>query len=469
MVKKVTLRSWCVVVCLLVLCGVGLAQELDDATRAKVEAEVQRVMQDSGVPSASVGVLRGGKVVYLSAFGAARLASDGKSTELAAKPEMHYAVGSISKQFTSTCVLALVEQGKMSLDDPVAKWFPELTRAKEVTVRNLLTHTSGYSDYAPQDFTIPAWTKPTKPIDIVNEWARKPLDFDPGTKWQYSNTNFVLAALIVEKVSGEPFWQFLESRVLKPLALKEVLNLDTDRDRLEPRGHVRNAFGPLRPTDLEAPGWYFGAGALAMPVGTLLQWDLSVINRSLLKPASYDALERTTLLKNGASTNYGLGVVVRLVNGRRVVSHGGEVGGFVAGNVVYPDDGIAVAVLTNQEANDAATTLASSLAAMMVSGKTNNPAAEAQAKEILAGLQHGQLDMSLLTENAKFYFTKETIGDFASSLAPLGEIKSVKMNSESLRGGMTFRSFTVEFATKSAQLTTFTMPDGKIEQFLVGP
>jgi len=323
--------------------------------------------------------------------------------------------------------------------------------------------------YAPQDFTIPAWTKPTKPIDIVNEWARKPLDFDPSTRWQYSNTNYVLAALIVEKVSGEPFWQFLESRVLKPLALKEVLNLDTDRDRMEPRGYVRNAFGPLRPAILEAPGWYFGAGELAMPVGTLLQWDLSVINRSLLTPASYDALERTMLLMNGASTNYGLGVDVRLVNGRRQVSHSGEVGGFVAGNVIYPDDGIAVAVLTNQEANPAAVTLARSLAAMMVSGRTNNPAAEAQAKQILVGLQHGRLDISRLTENAKFYFSKETIGDFASSLAPLGEIKSVTMDSEELRGGMTFRAFNVAFATKSARLTTFTLPDGKIEQFLVGP
>src|SRR5262250_475797 len=101
MLKKLGLPGRCVALCLVVLCGVAWGQELDDATRAKVEAEVRHVMEESGVPSASVGVVRGGKVVYLSAFGAARLGSDGKSTELAAKPEMHYAVGSISKQFTS--------------------------------------------------------------------------------------------------------------------------------------------------------------------------------------------------------------------------------------------------------------------------------------------------------------------------------------------------------------------------------
>jgi CubicO group peptidase (beta-lactamase class C family) len=450
------------------ICGSGFAQELDDGTRAKVEAEIKRVMEQSGVPSAQVGIARGGRVVYASAFGSARLASEGKPA-VAATPEMHYAIGSISKQFTAACVLLLVEDGKMSLDDPVAKWFPKLTRANEVTVRNLLTHTSGYSDYAPQDYTIPVWTKATKPINVVTEWASKPLDFDPGTKWQYSNTNFVLAGLIVEKVSGQPFWQFLESRVLKPLALKEVLDLDKDRGRLEPQGYMRNALGPLRPAILEAPGWYFADGEMAMPAKTLLQWDISEINRALLKSASYDALERTMLLKNGASSNYGLGVDVRQVNGRRVVSHGGEVGGFVAGNVVYPDDKIAVVVLTNQEANPAAVTLARSLAAMLVNGTTNNPAAEAQAKEMLTGLQQGKVDTSLLTENCRFYFSKEAIDDFASSLGPLGEIKSVKMDSESLRGGMTFRSFTIEFANKSARLTTYTMPDGKIEQFLVEP
>ncbi len=180
---------------------------------------------------------------------------------------MHYAVGSISKQFTAACILLLAESGKLTLDDPVSRWFPELTRANEVKLRNLLTHTSGYEDYAPQDYTIPAWMKPARPLDIVHEWAEKPLDFDPGTKWQYSNTNFVLAALIVEKASGMPFWQFLETNVLQPLNLKDVLNLDTQRELMEPLGYMRNALGPLRPAVLEAPGWYFGDATMAMSGG----------------------------------------------------------------------------------------------------------------------------------------------------------------------------------------------------------
>jgi len=96
----------------------------------------------------------------------------------------------------------------------------------------------------------------------------------------------VLAGLIVEKASGMPFWRFMVTRVLRPLNLQEMLNLDTDRDRMEPLGYMRNALGPLRPAALEAPGWYFGDGEMAMPVETLLRWDISVMDRTLLKPAS---------------------------------------------------------------------------------------------------------------------------------------------------------------------------------------
>ncbi len=166
--------------------GLRAEQGVSPELKGKIDAAVKQVMEKTGVPSASVGIVQGGKVVYTAAYGQARL-----SPALAASPDMHYAIGSISKQFTTACILLLAEEGKLTLDDPVSRWFPELTRANEVTVRNLLTHTSGYEDYAPQDYTIPAWTKATKPLDVVHEWAGKPLDFDPGTKWQYSNTNFV--------------------------------------------------------------------------------------------------------------------------------------------------------------------------------------------------------------------------------------------------------------------------------------
>ena len=459
-----SVRAAALLVTLLPAVGVEAQQGISPEMKGRIEAAVARVMNSTGVPSAEVGVVQDGKIVYTAAFGKARL-----EPVVTARPEMHYPVGSISKQFTAACVLLLVEEGKMKLDDPVARWFPELTRAKDVTVRMLMSHTSGYSDYAPEDYTIPAWTKPMDPLKLVREWAGKPLDFEPGTKWQYSNTNFVLTALIVEKVTGEPFWKFLKARVLDPLGLHEVVNLDTDRARVEPEGTMRNALGPLRPAILEAPGWYLGDATLAMPVADLLRWDISVMDKTLLKPDSYRSMETETLLKNGAPTGYGLAVDVALRNGHRTIAHGGEVGGFVAQNTILPDDREAVAVLTNQEASGAAGAIATAIIGILQAPTRDKGAgaAEAQVQAILDGLEDGKLDRSALTGNCSFYFSAQAVDDFSSSLKPLGPVVEVRQTREALRGGMTFRAFAVSFREKRVAVTTYSMPDGKLEQFLV--
>ena len=433
----------------------------------KIQAVVNDVMARTHVPSASVGIVQGGKIVYTAAFGQARL-----TPAMPAAPTMHYAIGSISKQFTTACVMLLVQEGKMSLDDPIAKWFPELTRANEVTVRNLLSHTSGYQDYAPQDYTIPAWTRPTTANAIIHEWATKALDFDPGTQYQYSNTNFNIAGLIVEKVSGQPFWRFLSTRVLQPLGMSRTIDLDTQHDQLEPTGYMRNALGPLRPARMEAPGWYFADGGMAMPASDLLTWDISEMNRTLLAPASYTAMETETKLRNGQGIGYGLGVAVGYRSGHRVVAHGGEVGGFVASNTVFPDDKIAVVVLTNQEASSAAGAIGRAISMLLLPATPTtfgDPGpAEAQMRAILGGLQEGRIDRSLFTADGNFYFDDVAMGDFRTSLGPLGAIKTFRQTGTSLRGGMTYRGFEVEFADGTkVTLSTYTMPDGKIEQFLV--
>jgi len=286
------------------------AQLAPDA-EAKVAAITTKVLHDTGVPSASVGIVQNGRVVYAQAFGMARI-----TPELPATADMAYPVGSISKQFTATAVLLLQEKGKISIDDPVGKYFPELTRAADVKLRNLMTMTSGYEDFAPQDYSIPAWYQKRDPADTVKEWAGKPLDFEPGAQWQYSNTNYVLLARIVEKVTGEPFYQFLRVHVLDPAGLTDAFNAYTDRDKLKTTGYISYAMQKPRVLPLEAPGWYFGDGELAMPASTLLKWDLTIINRAILKPESYKQFETSFVATGGADTGYGLGVGVHVRNGR---------------------------------------------------------------------------------------------------------------------------------------------------------
>ena len=459
----------------LLVCGQVVRAQITPEMRSSIDSAAQKVLADTGVPSATVGVVVNDRIVLTTAYGDARV-----SPKLAAASGMAYPVGSISKQFTATAILLLAEDGKLSLADTVSKFYPELTRSSEVTLRELLSHTSGYEDYAPQDYTIPLWTRPGDPLALVHLWAEKPLDFDPGTQWQYSNTNFVLAALIVQKVSGMPFAKFIATRVLAPAGVQDVLNLNTDQGKVEPTGYMRNALAPIRPATLEAPGWYFGDADLAMPVGSLLTWDLGIIDRTLLKPASYEAFETAVKLKNGKDTRYGLGVSIFTREGHRYIEHSGEVGGFVAENMILPDDKIAIAVLTNQEASSAASQIARAILPVVLSSvgtskseDAASAAAETQARSILEGLTAGRIDRSLFTADCNFYFSDQAISDFRTSLAPLGPIANLTHKSEQLRGGMTFRAFNVRLGSgntaKTVTLTTYTMPDGKLEQFLIEP
>jgi len=158
---------------------------------------VQAVLDVTGAPSASIAVVRSGEIVYERAYGDGRV-----DPRTPATPSMRYAIGSVSKQFTATAVLLLDEEGKLSLDDKVAKWFPQLTGASEVSLRQLLSMTSGYQDYWPQDYVFSDMQRPATARTILQRWASTALDFAPGTKWQYSNTNYVIAAAIVERVTG---------------------------------------------------------------------------------------------------------------------------------------------------------------------------------------------------------------------------------------------------------------------------
>lgn len=433
----------------------------------QIDELAPKVLQTTGVPSASIAVIVDDKVVYQYAYGEANL-----EKHTAASPEMRYSIGSISKQFCSTAVLMLAEQGKLSLDDKVAKYIPNLTRANEVTIRQLLSHTSGYQDYWPQDYVMPEMLKPTTAKQILDKWARIPLDFDPGTKWQYSNTNFVIAGLIVEKASGMKFLDFLSKNIFTPLQMKSVMNIDQERlTQTDAIGYTRYALGPPRVAPKEGKGWLFAAGELAMPASDLAKWDIAMIEQRLMKPESYHQQQTEVLLKNGRATGYGLGVSIgsnQDPRGHRAISHGGEVSGFTSENVVFPDDRAAIVVLTNQDAAGAAGQISDGIATVLFPPlQQASPEILARYRGIYDGLQQGKIDRSLFTDNANFYFSDEAIKDFASSLGPLGKPDAFLASGQRLRGGMTYRAFTVRYPEKTLVITCFEMPDGKIEQFQV--
>jgi CubicO group peptidase (beta-lactamase class C family) len=203
-----------------------------------------------------------------------------------------------------------------------------------------------------------------------------------------------------------------------------------------------------------------------MPAEDLAKWDLSIIQQTLLKPASYREFETSIVLKNGLATNYGLGVMVRRDFSRRVLKHGGEVSGFTSANYVFPDDRAALVVLTNEDAVDASDQIANQIAPLLFPQEDVDKD-EGQARAIFEDLQKGHIDRGLFSDNANAYFSDQALQDLASGLGPLGAPRGFTQSGRSERGGMTFRLFKVKFAKQNLQIWQRTLPDGKIEQYQV--
>jgi CubicO group peptidase (beta-lactamase class C family) len=421
----------------------------------KLSDKIADTLKKSGAPSASIAVVQDGKLAFVKAFGATA--------------EARYAVGSISKQFTAAAILLLQEQYKLSLDDKVAKYFPALTRANDITIRQLLSHTSGYEDYAPQDYIIPAWTHPMSPREILELWAKKPLNFDPGTKWQYSNTNYVIAAEIVDERVAQKLVPFLKDRIFTPLKMESSDDCSVSFPN-DMEGYTRYAGGPPRRVAREANGWYYGAGELCMTAYDVGLWDVAFLHHEILLGRSWDEFTGEVRLNNGDKTDYALGLRLGEFNRIPTISHSGEVSGFLASNTIYPTRNAAIVVLTNEDGIDLVGPLTAQIATILFLPPELPAASErdtAQVKSILEALAKGSINRALFTANANSYFSAQALGDIRQSLAPLGKLQSVTRTSESQRGGMTHRGYHAAFAKKTVSLNIYVMPDGKYEQFLI--
>ena len=342
-----------------------LAGQLPQATADRIDAVANKALADTGAPSASVAVVKDGKIAYVKAYGNARL-----EPATAASPEMRYSIGSVSKQFLAGALLLLVQEGKLSLDDRVGRFLPSLTRASDITLRQLLSHTSGYQDYYPLDYVAPFMLEPVTAEGILDRWAKKPLDFEPGSEWQYSNTNYVVAGRILEKVGGIPLMAFLESRIFRPLGMQSPIDLDAyPLTGSDAAGYTRFGLGPLRAAQPEARGWLYAAGELAMTARDLAAWDQSLLEGKLLKSTALQEMMKPARLNNGAPVNYALGVGISNASGHPRLGHGGAVSGFVSANAVWLDEGIAVVALTNLDGSGAARAIVDQIGAWLLAEK----------------------------------------------------------------------------------------------------
>src|SRR5689334_19042065 len=315
----------------------ALVQYVDSVANAAVTAH-----RTAGV---SVAVVKNGRTVLAKGYGFADLENDGPATA-----QTVYRIGSVTKQFTSAAIMRLVEQGKVSLDDTLQKSLPNFpTQGNRVTVRHLLNHTSGIKSYTSLG---PKWQRVER-LDLATDslvslFANEPFDFKPGDAWLYDNSGYFLLGMIIEKVSGKKYGQYLQDEFFTPLGLKGTIYCDQApliKHRAQgyapkPGGGFINA----EPLSMTQP---YAAGSLCSTVTDLAAWTLALSSGKVVSPASYKMMTTPLTLNDGKPLSYGFGLGVGTVGGHRQISHNGGINGFISELHHYPDDSLVTVVLTN--------------------------------------------------------------------------------------------------------------------------
>lgn len=437
----------------------SLAEGLDDATRAKIDHSVLSVLERTQTPSASIAVIKDDRLAYVHAYGLARL-----SPAVSATPATRYQIASLSKEIVAAAALLLQQDGKLSLDDKVAKWLPDVASADVATLRQCLTHTAGYVDFWPQDYVPPWMLRPTSTEEILADWGKKPLAFAPGSDWQYSNTGYVVAGRIIEKAAGKPLFAFINERIFRPLGIADAL--DTNQSALQPPdalGYIRAALAPPRPQAPAATGWMFAAWPFALTAEDLGRWDLSIIDRSLLSAESYEAALATARKNDGSDTGYALGLRVGKRYGRTMISHGGEGAGYLSVNRIFPDDKAAVVVLTNTFSGAPQIEIADAIDFVVLPPI----GIDAQVRAAFGALQRGRPDRSVFTGDFNAFLDARTVTEYAQTLGPLGPPTAFLQTQSGERGGMKSYEYRIVAAEQPLSLSVYVTPEGKIEQFLI--
>lgn len=285
----------------------------------------------------SVLVARGNDVLFNKAYGSADLEWNIPNTT-----DTKFRIGSVTKQFTAACILLLEERGKLSVNDLVKKYMPDAPAAwDKVTIYNVLTHTAGIPNFTNLPDYAKSMALPATPEQLVARFRDLPLDFQPGEKWSYSNSGYVLLGNLIEKISGETYQKFVTDNIFTPLGMKDSgydSNLPVIAHRASGYGRTPQGFQNAQFIDMTVP---FSAGALYSTTGDLLKWEQGLFGGKLLKPESLTKMTMPFL------NNYAFGLGVSTVGGRKMIDHNGGVNGFSAQLAYYPDDKLTVAVLSN--------------------------------------------------------------------------------------------------------------------------
>lgn len=437
---------------------------------------VNKTLKEMKVPGASIAIVRDGKILRTGGYGFADVENG-----VSATPKTVYQIGSVTKQFTSTLIMKLREEGKIDLEKSIREYLPEVPEAwKSVTVRQLLNHTSGIFSYTslPEMFET-LLVQRTDLADIIKRSAAQKPDFAPGESFSYNNTAYFLLGAILEKVSGQSYGDLLKERIFSPLGMSATSV--TDWAAIMPhraRGYHLEG-GKLVNAPWMDMSWPGAAGNLSSSVEDLAKWMIAQ-EGAMLKPESWRMMLEPT--KHGKGTTpYGFGWALSKVNDHPIIEHGGGIPGFVSLVRRYPTKGIAIVVLTNSGSADATDPIADGIAAHLdPSLKKPEPkpvAAVADPTPELTKRLRGVWESILAEKADKNEFTDQMqqflfptrIYEPVKQLKALGDLKEFMLVEAVEEAGLKRRSYRIAFGETKFTLRMAVDREGKIAGIQIAP
>jgi D-alanyl-D-alanine carboxypeptidase len=338
---------------------------------------------------------------------------------------------------------------------------------------DLMTHVSGYRDYFPLDFIDREMKQPAIQDDVIARYGKRPLDFEPRTRFSYSSTGYKILGRVSEKVTRQPLGTVLTERILRPVGMGHSSYMPAENVSGVARGYTSFALGPPEPAEFEGRDWGFGAGGIFAPAGDIARWDIALMSGEVLGPADFKTFTTARRLADGRMTAYGCGIGTTVTrSGETVLRHSGQSPGFVAYSVLLPRTKSAVVALSNRD--DAPPwDLVNELVALI--SKEHRPAppniagasAREVARDIFAQLQSGHVDRNRLGDDFNAFLADPKLRGAGERLRALGEPSAVDVEDTQERGGMEEATVRFTFGAAKLEATMFRSVDGKVQQFLI--
>jgi CubicO group peptidase (beta-lactamase class C family) len=426
-------------------------------------------MQRGHIPAATLAIIRNGKCVKEKAYGVA-------DVELGAHASVKdvFEIGSMTKQFTATCILLLRREGKLRLSDTLSQYLSDIPDAwKPITLKQLLTHTSGIPNFTAHGDFFEIVRNPETPDKILSLVNHFPLDFPPGSKYEYSNTNYYLLSLIIEKITHMSLFDFMRKNIFTPLHMNATI--PTGPDKIVPN----RAPGYLFDQHLQNEPFMYadsvlGAGFLLSDLDDLIKWNRSLDQNTILSESEKNLMWTPAVLNDGSKTGYGLGWALGNVNGHPLVEHAGGTAGYSSIISKYPADHITIILLTNLFNADVAG-ISLHIAYEIVPGmkikanaiKDMNPERTLRLTRILEGIASRHMDSNDFTSDLYKVLTGDQGAESIRILSSQGELKKLQLIGQKTEGGNTILTYKAIYAVGNLAVTFTLRQDGKVEGFFV--